>query len=108
MLLAPADKRIPGLEVERRRAPSGYGQPLAFPDHRIAQLLAHQLGAVKVVLLDENLVTSLDVFGHHQQLEVHLPQDRLFVRCGATEMSNVLCHAPEVKKLLPGCPVQSG
>ena len=33
---------------------------------KVLLVIAHELGAVQVVLLNKNLVTFVDVFGHHQ------------------------------------------
>ncbi len=52
LLLAPTSKAISRLDVQGGGTPGGYGQPLAFPRERVAQLLAHQFCAVQVMALD--------------------------------------------------------
>ena len=83
--LPPADKGVPGLEMQRGRAPGGDRQPLTPPDHRIAQLLAHQLGAVQIMVLDEDSVALFDVVGPDQQFDLHLAQHGLLVSTGPTK-----------------------
>jgi hypothetical protein len=63
LLLRPTNKLIPRLEVKSRGTPGGDRKPLAFPSNRVAKLLTHQLGAVQVMVLDQNLITFLDVLG---------------------------------------------
>jgi hypothetical protein len=77
---------------------------LAFPKNRAAQLLAHQLRAVQVMVLEENLITLLDVLGLHEQLDGHPQQNGLFVSCGPTKRRFALFHAQRLKNFFPDVP----
>jgi hypothetical protein len=93
--LAPADKGVPGFEMQRGRTPGGHRQPAPLPDHRIAQLLSHQPGAVQIMVLDQNLVALFDVFRPDQQFDLHLAQHGLLVGTGPTERNFTFGHAPD-------------
>jgi hypothetical protein len=73
LLLGPTDKLVSGFEVQGRSAPSRYGQPLAFPNHGVTQLLADQLRTVQVMLLDQNLIALPEILGVDQQLHGDFP-----------------------------------
>jgi hypothetical protein len=104
LLLGPANKPITRFEVQGGGAPSGHRQPLAFANDGVAQLPAHQLRAVQVVVLDENLIAFLDVPGLHQQLDGHPQQNGLFVRRRSAKTRFALLHAWRIKNFFPDVP----
>ena len=71
LAFGPTDIMIPRLDMQGRRAPSRHRQPLALPDDGIAKLFPHQLGAVQVVVLDEDLIALLNLFRTDQQPDGH-------------------------------------
>ena len=99
----PANRFIPRFEVQGRRAPGRYGQPLAFPNDRVAQPFAHQLGAMEVMLLDENLIAFPDVLRANQQPGGHARQDGLLVSRRPTKAEFGFLHCRKSKKLFPNC-----
>src|SRR5208337_4106764 len=104
LLLSPTDKLIPRFEVKSGSAPGGHGQPLAFPKDRVTQLLAHQLRAVQVMVIEKNLITFLEVLGLNQQLDGHAQQNGLFVGRGPTKRRFALFHARRLKNFFPDVP----
>ena len=103
-LLGPTNKPITRFEVEGGGAPSGHGQPSAFPNDGVAQLLAHQLRAVQVMVIEENLIAFLDVPGLHQQLDGHPQQNSLFIRRGPAKRRFALLHLQRIKNFFPDVP----
>jgi hypothetical protein len=97
LLLGPTKELIPRFEMKSGAAPGGHGQPLAFPGDRVAQMLAHQLRVVQVMVFDQNLITMLDVLGPLQQPDGHPLENSLFVSRWPTKRSFALFHARRLK-----------
>jgi hypothetical protein len=70
----------------------------------VAQLLAHQLRAVQVVVIEENPIAFLDVPGLHQQLDGHPQQNSLFVSRGPAKTRFALLHARRLRNFFPDVP----
>jgi hypothetical protein len=90
--------------MESGGAPSGHGQPSAFPNDRVAQLLAHQLRTVQVMVCEKNLIAFPDVLGLNQQLDGHVQQNGLFVSRGPAKTKFALFHARRLKNFFPDVP----
>src|SRR5207247_1646507 len=58
---SPANESISIFDVEGRRAPRGYGQPLVLVNEGIAQMLAHKGRVFEIMMFDDGLIAAGDV-----------------------------------------------
>ena len=59
------------------------------------------------MVLDQDLVAGLEVFGPDQQFDLHLAQHGLLVGTGPTERNFTFGHAPDGKRVPARCPEES-
>src|SRR5439155_24233936 len=94
----PTDKVIAGLEVQRGGTPSGQRQPLATVLGYITKVFTHQMGALQIMVLGDELIELLNLIGgcqpHDQMVENLLLIGRLLAKDGCF----FLFHAGSIKK----------
>ena len=106
LLLRPADEGVTRFEVQGGGAPGGQPQPLALVGGDITDVFAHDTGVFEVVMLDDDLVKSLDFMGLDQP-HGEVFQDVLLVGGGLAMADFVLLHAGERKQSQATCPAKS-